>query len=171
MNDGTPFGNPGPDYGLWWRRVFAQLLDGLIITVIIAIPLIIVIALIAASSPDQTGSGFGLFLLLFLVISAALVASWLYAPLLMMRQGQHNGQSWGKQALGIRVIRDAEETPYTFGPAFVRQVLVIGVLFGGLGSVLGGIPLLADYLWPLWDKQNRALHDMVVDSRVIRVQA
>jgi hypothetical protein len=67
----------------------------------------------------------------------------------------------------IRVIRDPEETLYTFGPAFVRQVLVIGFLFGTLGSAFGWLPFFADCLWPLWDKQNRALHDMVVDSRVI----
>jgi hypothetical protein len=34
-------------------------------------------------------------------------------------------------------------------------------------SVLAGLPFLADNLWPLWDDENRAIHDMAVDSRVI----
>ena len=27
---------------------------------------------------------------------------------------------------------------------------------------------LADVLWPLWDDENRALHDFVVNSRVVQ---
>ncbi len=27
---------------------------------------------------------------------------------------------------------------------------------------------LANYLWPLWDKENRALHDMAASTRVVR---
>jgi uncharacterized RDD family membrane protein YckC len=30
------------------------------------------------------------------------------------------------------------------------------------------IPALLDYLWPLWDKRNQALHDKVVNSIVVR---
>jgi uncharacterized RDD family membrane protein YckC len=189
MNDGTPFGNPGPDYGLWWRRVFAQLLDGLIIFALCLPFLILSVAMIVitASGVDTSderslftvfvGLGFGLLAIYLLI----LVISALYAPILMARKSEHNGQTWGKQALGIRVIRDAERTPYGFGAAFVRQVLVIAVLFSWIPTIvamiifdhnaelLGYIPLLIDSLWPLWDKQNRALHDMVVDSRVIRV--
>jgi uncharacterized RDD family membrane protein YckC len=30
------------------------------------------------------------------------------------------------------------------------------------------IPVLLDYLWPLWDQKNRALHDKVVGSVVVR---
>ena len=32
-----------------------------------------------------------------------------YAPLLMKRQGNHNGQTWGKQLCSIRVIRGKPE--------------------------------------------------------------
>ena len=31
-----------------------------------------------------------------------------------------------------------------------------------------GLATLADVLWPLWDEENRALHDLIVDTRVIR---
>ena len=30
------------------------------------------------------------------------------------------------------------------------------------------IPVLLDYLWPLWDQKNQALHDKVVSSVVVR---
>jgi hypothetical protein len=30
------------------------------------------------------------------------------------------------------------------------------------------IPAVLDYLWPLWDRRNQALHDKVVSSVVIK---
>ena len=46
--------------------------------------------------------------LLFVVVSL------LYAPMLMMRDGARNGQTLGKQFVGIRVVRDNGQ-PYDFG--------------------------------------------------------
>jgi uncharacterized RDD family membrane protein YckC len=37
-----------------------------------------------------------------------------------------------------------------------------------VGGFLLGIPWLIDVLWPLWDDENRALHDMIVKSHVVR---
>ena len=36
------------------------------------------------------------------------------------------------------------------------------------GSLTFGLANLADYLWPLWDEENRALHDFIVDTRSIK---
>jgi hypothetical protein len=47
-------------------------------------------------------------------------------------------------------------------------VAVKALLFGIAGSLTGGLANLADVLWPLWDEENRALHDMIVDTRVIK---
>ena len=54
----------------------------------------------------------------------------------------------------------------TFGFAVLREVVIKGLLFGIVGSITGGIAPLLDVLWPLWDEENRALHDFVVDTRV-----
>jgi hypothetical protein len=32
-----------------------------------------------------------------------------------------------------------------------------------------GIAQLVDVLWPLWDEENRALHDFIVNTRTVRV--
>ena len=37
------------------------------------------------------------------------------------------------------------------------------------GSLTFGIAPLVDYLWPLWDEENRALHDYLVDTRTVLV--
>ena len=91
-----------------------------------------------------------------------------YAPVLMAREGPHNGQTWGKQILSITVIRD-NGRQVDLGFAFLREVVVKNLLFGFVGSFFAGIPTLVDYLWPLWDDENRCLHDMVVSTHVIRV--
>ena len=56
----------------------------------------------------------------------------------------------------------------TFGYAMLREVAVKALLFGILSSLTAGLASLLDVLWPLWDDENRALHDFIVDSRVVQ---
>jgi uncharacterized RDD family membrane protein YckC len=56
----------------------------------------------------------------------------------------------------------------TFGWAMLREVAVKSLLFGFVSSITFGLASLADCLWPLWDDENRALHDFIVDTRVVR---
>jgi uncharacterized RDD family membrane protein YckC len=56
----------------------------------------------------------------------------------------------------------------TYGWALLREFVVRVLLFGVLGSFFFSIPWLLDYLWPIWDESNRALHDMVVSTHVVR---
>jgi len=90
----------------------------------------------------------------------------LYAPVFMMRAGRRNGQTPGKQILGIRVVRQGGER-MDFGWSLLRELIVKGLLIGMIGSFFLSIPIVLDYLWPLWDEQNRALHDMIVSTRVV----
>ena len=34
--------------------------------------------------------------------------------------------------------------------------------------MIDGIPCYLGYLWPLWDKENRTLTDMILDTRVYK---
>jgi uncharacterized RDD family membrane protein YckC len=70
-------------------------------------------------------------------------------------------------AVGIRVIRAGGE-PMTFWFAMLREVLVKSLLVGVVSSFTFGLAWLLDVLWPLWDEENRALHDFVVNTRVIK---
>ena len=92
---------------------------------------------------------------------AVAIVALLYAPLMMART---NGKTLGRMALGIRVVR-ANGEPMTFGWAMLREVAVKALLFGFVGSITFGLASLADVLWPLWDDENRALHDFIVDTR------
>jgi len=85
-----------------------------------------------------------------------------YPALLLSRGGERNGQTWGKQALGIRVVRN-DGRPLTVGVAVLRE---------GVGKQLLTIVTfyayaLVDYLWPLGDRENQALHDKLASTHVV----
>jgi uncharacterized RDD family membrane protein YckC len=157
----TSGGWEGRPLASWGSRVGAALLDWLILL----IPVTLLIVLVVFVALNSTGGGIVTGILSGL---AYLVAVLFYAPALMAREGEHNGQTWGKQIVGIRVIRDSGQ-PVDLGFGFIREFVVKGLLFGFLGSFLFSIPTLLDYLWPLWDDENRCLHDMVVSTHVLRV--
>jgi uncharacterized RDD family membrane protein YckC len=149
----------------WWRRVGAHLIDGLIICVL---ALILLVAITAPFSigffvNDTVGVGAVIVGLIFACL-CVFVAALVYAPAMMART---NGRTLGRMATGIRVVRASGE-PFTFGFAMLREVAVKWLLFNAIaGSVTFGIALLVDYLWPLWDEENRALHDYVVNTRTV----
>lgn len=146
----------------WWRRVGATVIDG----IILSIPfLIIFVAILGVSFSGEDGeaSGVGIGALIVTVLGWA-VLTLLYAPLLMAKT---NGATIGKKATGIRVVR-TDGAPITFGFAAVREVAVKGLLVGVVSQLTLGLGYLLNYLWPLWDSEHRALHDMVVKTRVVR---
>jgi uncharacterized RDD family membrane protein YckC len=146
----------------WGSRVGAQLLDWLILMVPFGILTALVLGVFLA------GSEVGGVLTAIIAFLLYLVVGIFYAPVLMAREGAHNGMTWGKQILGITVIRDNGQQ-VELGFAFLREFVVKNLLFGTIGGLFFGIPTLVDYLWPLWDDENRCLHDMVVSTHVIRV--
>ena len=131
----------------------------------------IFLALVAGAiglTGDDSDAGFWVWVgsavlstLIFAVIAI------IYAPTTMARQGAHNGQTFGKQLVGIRVVRDSGQ-PMTFWPAALREVGVKGLAVGIASSIIPIIPWFLDNFWPLWDDENRALHDMAVSTHVVQ---
>ena len=114
---------------------------------------------------DFSWTGAIVGLVLWVIVAAAVTL--LYAPVLMARRGPRNGQTLGKQVLGIRVVPDGGE-PMTFWLAALREVVFKGLAVGVASSFLPVVPWLLDNLWPLWDDENRALHDMAASTHVVR---
>lgn len=163
-----PFAGGGPVYELsgWWRRVGAALIDAFLVaiaTVILSAP---VGGFTSTSGTGDNSLDFkfhlnGVGLTINILVFICLI------PLVMART---NGRTVGKIATGIRVVRE-DGQPVDFGFALVRDFLVKNLLFGFAAVFTLGIATLLNYLWPLWDDQNRALHDRMVKSRVVRADA
>lgn len=79
-------------------------------------------------------------------------------------------------ALKIRVVSTSGRA-MTLSLAATREVAIQTGVIGGLASLptpyraLGFLTALLDYLWPLWDDEKRALHDMLVGTRVTVVDS
>jgi uncharacterized RDD family membrane protein YckC len=142
------------DYSSWGRRVAAYLLD----TLVLALPLIIVIVLaVTAGGPEDEDDG--VWAVVGFAYLLTLILPFVYYTVM---QGRASGQSLGKKWLGIRVADDSTGGPIGYGRAFGRYAIIfVFALFI--------LPIVLDYLWPLWDKENQALHDKVVGSVVLKV--
>ena len=150
----------GPPLASWGSRVAATLIDWLILLVPAIVLAVIVVAI-------ATGSDTGAIVTGILGFLAYLVVLFAYAPVLMAREGPNNGQTWGKQMLAISVVRDNGQA-MSFGWAALREIAVKGLLISIVSSIIPLIPWLLDSLWPLWDDENRALHDMVCSTHVFK---
>lgn len=70
------------------------------------------------------------------------------------------GQTLGKIALGIKVVRlDTIQVP-GYGTAALREIL---------GKLVSTLTLGIGYLWMLWDPKRQTLHDKIAGTVVVRV--
>jgi uncharacterized RDD family membrane protein YckC len=136
------------DHGLsgWWRRVWAQIIDALIV---------VVIAVVLIAVGFSAGTAVGVVLIIVFIFS--------YFAYFVIGHGSRSGQTLGKKVLGIAVKGDIAYARISYARAFGRLLALI---------VLGWIPLvnLLNLLWPLWDGENQALHDKLADTVVVQVR-
>jgi uncharacterized RDD family membrane protein YckC len=148
-------GTPTPYIGAAIRFV-AILIDYLIIWVISAIltiPLFVAAIAVNVTSSTVSAVSFGPIVALSVV---GLIVWFLYFTLL---EGRY-GQTIGKMALGIKVVREADGAPIDYGEAAVRTILRI---IDGLFDYLIG----AIFIWTSDEKQrlgDRVAHTVVVSK-------
>ncbi|WP_367321247.1 RDD family protein [Streptomyces sp. HUAS ZL42] len=126
-----------PPYANWGQRFLATLVDGLVILV----PYILII--VGRRIP---------VLALIGGLAVLGVAIW------MLIQEGRTGQTPGKKALGIRLVRESDGQPLGVGMAFVRR----------LAHFLDSLPCYLGWLWPAWDAKKQTFADKVCSSIVIR---
>ena len=137
-------------------RFGANLLDGLIVGGAVYLP-IIVGAMIgnAGTGPNETGSEAAIGIGVMIAVVGFLV--WLGFTIKLMAA---NGQSIGKKAVGIKVVRTDGSDASLSRLIWLRNVV---------NTVLGIIPLygLIDVLF-IFSESRRCLHDHIADTIVIK---
>jgi uncharacterized RDD family membrane protein YckC len=155
----TPAGGEPQQLSGYGARVGAFFLD-LLVVLGLQFALGFAIGVVVAASGGKVSDDRDLFQALSIVLG--LLVTLAYLTILESRKGAHNGQTLGKQATGIRIVRD-DGKRMTFGRALLRE----GVGKYLLAIITLYIYLVVDYLWPLWDGENQALHDKVASTHVI----
>lgn len=158
----APSSVPTGTLASWGSRAGAWILDLLIVL----IPAGIVIALAVSA---LVGGDAGVIAVIFAGLASfaiLTVFSLVYAPLTMIRGGAHNGQTFGKQLFGIRVVR-TNGRPVDIGTAALREAGLKTFALGVASSFIPIVPFLVDYLWPLFDDDNQAVHDIIASTRVV----
>jgi uncharacterized RDD family membrane protein YckC len=126
-----------PPYANWGQRFLGTLVDGLVFLV----PYILVLFSSKAAVLGIIG-GLAIFG----------IAIW------QLIQEGRTGQTVGKKALGIRLVKEATGQPIGVGMAFVRR---IAHFLDSLACYLG-------WLWPAWDAKRQTFADKVCGTIVIR---
>jgi uncharacterized RDD family membrane protein YckC len=138
-------------------RLGASILDGLIVGVMVYLPIIVAAVVSGAAQagsndpPDLSGLGIGMMLAVAgFVVWLAITIKFLMA----------NGQSIGKKACGIKVVRRDGSRASVSRLIWLRNVV---------NGVLGLIPLygLIDALF-IFGEARRCLHDHIADTIVIK---
>lgn len=149
-------------YAGWWRRVSAAFLDALL-----GVPFVVpgTVALFVGPRERSLCTDFdgvesvcdvptGGTIALATALSVAGVVVYLVIHVRMLGRGA----TWGRGAVGYRVVDAATLEPIGTGRAVARSV----------ASILSALPCYLGFLWPLWDGEHRTFHDLIVGTRAIR---
>ncbi len=146
------FGMGEVRYAGFWIRFAAKFIDGLVMGVIIGLPMIVLMfgAGMSMQPGQQPNAAFlGLQVLLQVVGTGAAVA---YNTFM---HGKY-GATLGKMAVGVRVVM-ADGSKISYQRAFGRA----------WADILSGMICYIGYIIAGFDKEKRALHDHICQTRVI----
>ncbi|WP_053739485.1 RDD family protein [Nocardia sp. NRRL S-836] len=154
---GAPGYAPAPPtgYAEWGSRFVAGLIDYLAPGVVAGI-VVGIFAGIGASMGDATG---GIFVLLAYVVGYGGLFGFLIWNTVI--KGGSTGQSLGKKAAKIKVIKEDTQQPPGGGVAFLRLLINYG--FG----LLCGIGALVNYLSPLWNQPKKETYSDKICGTVV----
>jgi len=144
------------------RRVSAAFLDGLL-AVPFVIPALVVLFLGPAEPTSCTGidgaeSVCDVPTEGTIALSSALFAAGLLVYLVIYIRLLGRGATWGRGAVGYRIVDAGTHESIGTGRAAGRY----------LASILSALPCYLGFLWPLWDGEHRTFHDMIVGTRAVR---
>jgi uncharacterized RDD family membrane protein YckC len=142
-------------------RLAAALLDSVIFTVMVYLPMIgAVVAAAAAEGAAGTGGEDGTAAIILAVVALVALSGfgiWLWLTLKYMGR---NGQSIAKKMLGIKVVR-TDGSPASLGRLFWMR--------NALNFVLNMVPAygLVDSLF-IFGESRKCIHDMIADTIVVK---
>jgi uncharacterized RDD family membrane protein YckC len=135
---------PGIEFGSPGSRLVAYIID-----VVINAGAVIALFVLAAFAAIL-----GLAILVVIPVIAVFVIPLVYFPYFW----QASGQTPGMRMMGIKVVRDSDGGPVTWGSAILRY----------LGYWINQIVFYIGFIWIFIDKRQRGWHDLIAGTVVIK---
>ncbi|MCQ4082574.1 RDD family protein [Streptomyces sp. RB6PN25] len=143
---GYGYGQPGAgapaEYAGWWQRFGGYFIDA----IIAGVPAGIINGIATATNTAA----------LSIVAYLVFIGVWVFH---IYREGT-TGQSIGKGAVNIRLVRESDGQVLGFGLAFGRKI----------AHILDALPCYLGFLWPAWDAKKQTFADKIVKTIVIKSQ-
>jgi len=152
---GMGVGSGPVSYGLasLGQRLGGYLIDVVVVGALFIFALVVMAASTPAANVDNPDpSPNGVAVLVFLLCA---LAAFVYYPFF---EGRPAGQTLGKKAVGIRVVRQSNGAPLGYGLAIWRTVV----------RIVDYLPFYLGLLWAIWDPQHQTFHDKIAGTLVVR---
>lgn len=155
--------SPRVEYGGFWLRFLAYLIDGAVIAIgicLVAIPLVFLTGLgtfLSQIHPEEDWNENGawfIVVVIFFLATASLVITWLYHALMECSEWQ---ATVGKKVLGL-VVTDMQGRRISFGRATGRHFAKI---------VTNMVPAFIGYIMAGFTEKKQALHDMIAGCLIL----
>lgn len=147
----------GATPGSFWLRFIAAIIDQMILGfVLFPLNIVLTVLMFALSGNPENphGSAMVLFYLVYYAVYFLVVFAyfgWFY---------KNKGATPGKMVFGLRVVKANEGTFIGYGRAFFRETV---------GKMLSAVILCIGYIMAGFRKDKAALHDLLCETRVIKV--
>ncbi len=148
VREGVPL-DQGFEYGGFWIRFGAKVIDNLIISAI-QVPVLILAAMGAASAPESAAAAYALL--------STLMTWGLPIAYTVFFLGKF-GATPGKMACGLKVVRPTGE-----------RITYLRALGRWFAEILSAMIFLIGYIMAAFDDEKRSLHDRICDTRVVRTR-
>ena len=164
MNSQAVAAVPRVEYGGFWLRFLAFLIDSVVMSIgvfVVVIPLIFLTGLgtlLSQIHPEEGFNDAGFWLIMgviFLFATVSLAVTWLYHAWMESSEWQ---ATVGKKALGL-IVTDIAGRRVSFGRATGRH-------FGKI--VTNMVPAFIGYIMAGFTERKQALHDMIAGCLILR---
>lgn len=177
--DAPTYGPAPSDLASFGQRLVAHLIDWLTLSITILVTAIACI-LVIALGPSHTSTCDTYYysdelgeqtstepctipdaetFALVAVIGLAGVAATVVVYVMYFRREGRTGDTWGRKAMGIRLLDIRTGSPIGGGRSFGRFLLA---------SYVSSAICYLGFLWMLWDDRNQTWHDKIMNTVVVR---
>jgi uncharacterized RDD family membrane protein YckC len=145
----------GIQYATTWSRILASFIDAIIISIPMFVMGLVFGIVIGLLGSDSTGPMVAIIQTIINLIGYG------FAIFYYVYFTGSKGQTLGKKAMKIKVVKEDDNSVPGYGTAFLREIV---------GKFVSSLVLSLGYFWAIWDPKKQTWHDKIAHTLVIKVE-